>query len=124
MRLTPTKEQLYQPERNVAKIHRDTVGLGALEKRTAIYVAEIVAREGWATQIAAAVQANPADAPHLTTDGAMLLVQSQLTRVGATRACTRAEVACAFEYLTNPILGNAIWLDADRNAIVITREPL
>jgi len=85
-------------------------------------VADIIAREGWATQVAAAAQADPANAPHLTIDAAMLLVQTQLTRAGATRACTRAEVQQAFEYLTNPILAKAVWMDANRDAIVINAE--
>jgi hypothetical protein len=94
------------------------------ECKRVMYVAETITREGWAVHVAAAAQADPADAPHLTIDAAMLLVQSQLTRVGATRACTRYEVERAFEHLTNPILGSAAWLNADREAIVITHDPV
>jgi hypothetical protein len=94
------------------------------ERKRVTFLAETIAREGWAAQVAVAEQADPANAPHLTIDAAMLLVQEQLTRAGATRACTRAEVQLAFEYLTNPTSMKAVWLDASRGAIVITRAPL
>jgi hypothetical protein len=93
------------------------------ERKRVLYAAETIAREGWAAQVAAATQADPADAPHLTIDAAMLVVQTQLTRADVTRACTRAEVDQAFEYLTNPIIGKATWLDVNSGAIVITDAP-
>lgn len=91
------------------------------ERKRVLYAAETIAREGWAAQVAAAAQADPADAPHLTIDAAMLLVQTELTRAGAKRACTRVEVQQAFEYLTNPILAKATWLSENHDAIVIAQ---
>ena len=49
----------------------------------------------------------------------MFLVQQHLTAPNATRACTREEVQFAFDYLTNPLTTAAVWLDAERTAIVI-----
>ncbi|MGC1380468.1 MAG: hypothetical protein WA814_05540, partial [Candidatus Baltobacteraceae bacterium] len=94
------------------------------ERKRVRYAAETIVREGWAAQLAAAAQADPADAPHLTVDAAMLLVQTELTRVGATRACTRTEAQLAFEHLTSPIAGTAVWLDGAREAIVVTHAQL
>lgn len=94
------------------------------ERKRVLYAAETIALEGWAAQVAAAAQADPTNAPHLTIDAAMLLVQTQLTRAGSTRACTRAEVQQAFEYLTNPISAKAFWLSDTHDAIVITHAPL
>jgi DNA primase len=93
------------------------------ERKRVLYAAETIAREGWAAQTAAAAQADPTNAAHLTIDAAMLLVQTQLTRAGAERACTRAEAQQAFEYLTNPIVGKAVLLDASHDGIVIAKAP-
>jgi hypothetical protein len=62
------------------------------ERKRVLFVAEKIPSQGWAAQVAAAAQADPGNAPHLTIDAAMLLVQTQLTRANATRACTRADV--------------------------------
>jgi bifunctional non-homologous end joining protein LigD len=91
------------------------------ERKRVAYAARVIAEQGHAAQIAAAEQADPQNAAHLTIDAAMLLVQEKLTSAGAVRACTRDEIAAAFVHLTDPIVGNAVWLDDTRTAIVITR---
>jgi hypothetical protein len=60
------------------------------------------------------------DAALLTLDAAMVLVDEALAAAGSQRACTRAEAQLAFQYLTNPIMGQAVWTDAAQSAIVVT----
>lgn len=60
------------------------------------------------------------DAPVLTEDAAMLLVDQDLTAQGAHVNCTREEVRLAFEWLTNPLNGPAVW-NADKTAIIICK---
>jgi len=89
------------------------------ERKRVAYAAQVITEEGYAAQAAAAAQADPPNAAHLTLDAAMLLVQQNLTNAGATRACTRDEIGAAFTHLADPIGGNAVWLDETRTAIVI-----
>ncbi len=84
------------------------------------YVARTIAEEAWSLQATLATQHDPRNAPRLTIDAALLLVQETLARAGASRACSRDEIQRAFEYLTNPIVGAATWTDNDGEAIVIT----
>jgi DNA primase len=91
------------------------------ERKRVLFAAETIAGEGWATQVASGAQADPDNAPHLTIDAAMLLVQAALTRANATRACTRGEVKLAFEHLTDPMLATATWLDEVNPTIVIVK---
>jgi DNA primase len=86
-------------------------------------VAALIHREGWASQVAAAEQSDRGEAPHLTVDAAMLLVDAALKVAGSTQACTREEVEAAFEYLTHPLVQIATWLDASRAAIAILSSP-
>jgi bifunctional non-homologous end joining protein LigD len=65
-------------------------------------VAALIQQAGWDLQLTAARTAAPADAPLLTIDTAMALVDQALARLGSTQGCTRGEVALALEYLTNP----------------------
>ncbi len=92
------------------------------ERKRIAYAADVIRTEGWKSQVAAATQADPADAAHITLDAAMLLVQQYLTAANATRACTHDEIEAAFTHLTDPLVGAAVWLDATRTAIVI-RSP-
>ncbi len=71
-------------------------------------VARFVAREGWKAQIVAAEQAGAEDAPALTVEAAMLVVDAALRALGSARACTRAEVEEAFAWLSSPNVGLAI----------------
>ncbi|HET9096418.1 MAG TPA: hypothetical protein VFN37_07130 [Candidatus Baltobacteraceae bacterium] len=83
-------------------------------------IAEIVRSAGWTTQCAAAQANTPADAPLLTEDAAMLLVDQELAAQGAHVNCTREEVHLAFEWLTSPLRGAAVW-NAEKTAIVVVR---
>lgn len=88
-------------------------------KRIATLVT-LIQREGWREQCAAAVQPAPHDAPHLTVDAAMFLVDRALRAAGSTCSCSRDEVALAFAHLTDPLIATAVRLEAD-DAIVILR---
>ena len=91
-------------------------------KRVAV-VAELIHREGWASQCTAAEQADRGDAPRLTVDAAMLLVDATLKVAGSTEACTREEVDAALAHLADPLVASATWLDATRTAIAILAPP-
>jgi DNA primase len=90
-------------------------------KRIATLVT-LIHREGWREQCAAAAQPPPRNAPHLTIDAAMFLVDQALRAAGSTSSCSRDEVALAFAHLTDPLIAIAVRLEAD-NAIVILRPP-
>jgi hypothetical protein len=81
-------------------------------------VAQLVAREGWQAQRTAAEQGGPANAPRLTLDAAMLLVDAALRSAGSAQACTRAEVEAAFAWLTSANVGAA---QSDGDQIVVLR---
>jgi hypothetical protein len=86
-------------------------------KRVGI-IADIIRTAGWTTQCAAAQAGSPTDAPLLTEDAAMLLVDQELASQGAHVNCTREEVQLAFEWLTSPLVGIAAWAP-DKSAVVI-----
>ena len=71
-------------------------------------VAELIAREAWKAQVTAAKQGGRSNAPDVTTDAAMLLVDEALQTAGSTQACTREEVEEAFAYLSSPNVAKAI----------------
>jgi hypothetical protein len=73
-------------------------GLG---KRVRV-VAALIQQAGWDLQTTAARTGTPADAPLLTIDTAMALVDQELARLGSTQGCTREEVTLAVEYLASP----------------------
>ncbi len=87
----------------------------------ALIVTQSIRSAGWATQTGAAQAGGAADAPVLTEDAAMLLVDQELLAQGCRVACTREQVRAAFEWLTNPLTGIAVWTP-DRGGIVIVRE--
>jgi hypothetical protein len=66
-------------------------------------------------------RANPADAPRLDTNAALLLVDGALTALGAHIPCTSADVIAAFRHLTDPLVGAAIYADTAQTAIVFRR---
>jgi hypothetical protein len=84
-------------------------------------VAEILKREGWKAQTIAAQQGGPANAPHLTIDAAMLVVDEALRAAGSTIACTRAEVEAAFQHLTNPTTAAATMIE--EALVILTPSP-
>jgi hypothetical protein len=88
------------------------------EKRAAI-VRQILRREGYTAQSTIVGHVAASDAPVLTLDAAMLLVETALTHAGATVCATREEVHAAMEDLTRS--GQAIRIP-DRDGIIIRRD--
>jgi DNA primase len=84
-------------------------------------VAALIQQAGWDLQLTAARTSAPADAPLLTIDTAMALVDQELARLGSTQGCTREEVALAFACLSNPERQAA--LGADGTSFVIAASP-
>lgn len=83
-------------------------------------ICDYLREAGWAAQVAAAEQGPPENAPRLTADAAMLLVDQRLASEGSAASCTRGEVEAAFAYLTNPRVGIAVWVNPQtRDAIVV-----
>ncbi|MBC5800276.1 MAG: hypothetical protein GIX03_09890 [Candidatus Eremiobacteraeota bacterium] len=89
-------------------------------KRVAV-VAGAIVDAGYAAQSAVAVHGTPHNAPTLTADAAMLLVDERLASAGVSDACTREQVQAAFAYLTSPLVRRAVWADDTRQAIVVVR---
>jgi len=90
-------------------------------KRAAV-VCDGLVEAGWNAQLAAADFHAPAQAPLLTEDAGMLLVDEYLRNHGSHTPCTRGEIRDAFAYLTHPRVGLAAWTDASRGAIVIAHS--
>jgi DNA primase len=80
-------------------------------------VAALIQQAGWDLQLTAARTGTPADAPLLTIDTAMALVDQALARLGSTQGCTREEVTLAVEHLQNPAKAIA---QSVGSAIVVT----
>ena len=92
-------------------------GLG---KRVRV-VAALIQQAGWDLQTTAARTGTPADAPLLTIDTAMALVDQALARLGSTQGCTREEVQLAFQHLGSSASGIAKNVDS---AIIIVAPVL
>ena len=90
-------------------------------KKRVSMIAGILRDTGWTTQCGAAASNTPADAPLITEDAAMLLVDQTLAAQGAHVNCSRDEVRLAFEWLTSPLSGAAVWTP-DKTGIVITQR--
>jgi len=67
-----------------------------------------------------ALAAPPADAPLLDVDAAMMLLDEHFAAAGSAARCSRADVVAAFDWLTHPRVGRAVWTGEDRRAIVVT----
>ena len=93
-------------------------GLG---KRVRV-VAALIQQAGWDLQTTAARTGTPADAPLLTVDTAMALVDQALARLGSTQGCTREEVQLTFEYFANP--ANGIAHTVDSAMVIATRNTI
>ena len=89
------------------------------ESKRVRVVADLVCAAGRNLQVISARQGTPADATRLTVDAAMALADEALAQQGSHQGVTRAEVQLAFEYLTNPRVRQAVWLDEKRDAIVL-----
>jgi Restriction endonuclease len=67
-----------------------------------------------------ALTASPSIAARLTVDSAMICVNESLARSGSEARCERADVLAAFDWMTQPLVGIAVWVEAARDAIVVT----
>jgi hypothetical protein len=67
-----------------------------------------------------AIGTAPGDAPLLDADAAMMLLDEHFAASGSAARCSRGEVLAAFDWLTHPRVGRAIWTGEDRRAIVVT----
>lgn len=92
------------------------------ERKRIAVIAHLIRQEGWKAQVTAARQGGPVNAPLLTVDAAMFLVDAALRAAGSVRACTRDQVLAAFSHLTDPLIGHAVWSDTTRSAIVVLSQ--
>ncbi len=67
-----------------------------------------------------AIGTAPEDAPLLDVDAAMMLLDEHFAAAGSAARCSRADVVAAFDWLTHPRVGRAVWTGDDRRAIVVT----
>jgi hypothetical protein len=67
-----------------------------------------------------AIGTAPGDAPLLDVDAAMMLLDEHFAAGGNPARCGRADVVAAFDWLTHPRVGRAVWTGDDRRAIVVT----
>ena len=91
-------------------------------KRLAV-ICDALREAGWAAQVLAADYHAPTDAPVLTEDAAIMLVDQSLAAHGSHTACTRDQIRDAFRYLTSPRVQHAAWTNDDHVAIVIRSQP-
>ena len=91
-------------------------------KRAAV-ICDAICETGWNAQLSAVDFHAPDQAPLLTEDAGMLLVDEYLRTHGSHTPCTRDEIRQAFAYLTNPRVCTATWTDSSRSAIVVTHAP-
>jgi hypothetical protein len=113
-------------------------------------IAYLIQKAGWASQVSSAADptgqaatsppchAEPVEAqggsnvvqpshlgrnaPHITVDAAMLLVDQALRDLGKTQSCSREDAEAAFEHLVDPLVGSAVWLDDSHSALVLLSE--
>jgi hypothetical protein len=107
----------YAEDRLPAVIWERTHGFA---KRVAV-TAEILRHVVWRRQVA--VVGRHHDAPAITEDTAMALVDEALTEHGSNAVCGRDEVRAAFAHLTSPLVGHARWESQPGGAIVIIALP-
>jgi hypothetical protein len=85
-------------------------------KRVA-FICETLRSLGRQAQVHAA--GDPGNAPHLTTDAAMFLVDAHLATLGIPLSCSREDMEAAFAYLTSPLMAAAVWATSERTSIVL-----
>ena len=81
-------------------------------------IAEILRASAWATQCVAVETGPPANAPVLTEDAAILLVDQELISRGSHVSCTRDELRLAIDWLTSPLVNAAVW-DEEKHGLVV-----
>ncbi len=84
------------------------------------WIAEALVRTGWTTQ--SAYRGSAAEAPRITQDVAMVLVDQDLRAQGSGATCSRADVSAAFEHLSGPLVARA-WRDPSDGSIVLLAPP-
>jgi restriction endonuclease len=85
-------------------------------KRVAVTV-QLIREVVWRRQVAVLGHRN--DAPAISEDAAMLLVDEELEKRGSTAVSTRDDVRAAFAHLTSPLVRAARWLNEPGGAIVV-----
>jgi hypothetical protein len=66
-----------------------------------------------------ALTADASVAARLTVDSAMICVNESLARSGSDARCERGDIEAAFAWMTQPLVGTAVWTDEGRTAIVV-----
>ncbi len=82
-------------------------------------ICDALLETAWSAQAAAVDFHAPADAPLLTEDAAIMLVDQYLAAHASHTPCTRTDIRDAFAYLTSPRIAHALWTDDRRTAIVV-----
>jgi hypothetical protein len=85
-------------------------------KRVAV-AAQLIREVVWRRQVS--VLGNRDEAPAISEDVAMALVDEELEKRGSKAICARDEVRAAFAHLTSPLVRTARWLDERDGAIVV-----
>lgn len=83
-------------------------------------IADAIVRTGWTTQ--AGYRGDPGEAPKITEDVAMVLVNSDLAAHDSSATCSREDVRAAIEYLAGPLI-HLVERDAADGSIVVLAEP-
>jgi DNA primase len=83
-------------------------------------VADAIVRTGRTTQ--AAYHGDPTEAPRITEDVAMVLVDQDLAAQGSSATCSRSDVQAAMDYLTNPLVSLAVKTVADGSIVILLSE--
>ncbi len=79
-----------------------------------------IIRTGLTTQ--PAYHGDPPQAPRMTEDGAMVLVDQDLVAQGSSATCRRAEVRAAIDFVTNPLVGLLVKDDADASIVILVAD--
>ena len=85
-------------------------------KRVAV-TAQLIREIVWRRQVS--LLGNREEAPAISEDVAMALVDEALEMRGSKAVCAREEVRAAFAHLTSPLVRAARWLDEPGDAIVV-----
>ena len=80
-------------------------------------IADAIVRTGRTTQ--AGYRGEPAEAPRITEDVAMVLVNQDLAAQGSSATCSRADVRAALEYLANPLVRRIVRDGQDGSVVVV-----
>jgi hypothetical protein len=89
------------------------------DAKRVVTAALLIQGAAWNVQATAAQQGGPTNAPRMTVDTAMMLVDDALRQAGSAQACTREVIELAFARLTSPEQRRAAWADAGKSSIVV-----